>query len=70
MIDIGAELQRAFDEWYEKGKAEQVRRARWRGAGFGDYECSLCGFSVYGDQYHYCPNCGAKMYEEKDNAVD
>lgn len=39
-----------------------VKEARWKGAGMGDYYCSLCG-SVYsgGDEYNFCPNCGAKM---------
>ena len=36
-----------------------------------DYECSICGYvcSTFttnikpSDEYHYCPNCGAKMKE-------
>jgi hypothetical protein len=35
---------------------------RWKGAGMGDYLCSLC-WEVYsgGNEFKYCPNCGAKM---------
>ena len=25
------------------------------------YECSVCGFNVYGYRSNYCPNCGARM---------
>lgn len=35
----------------------------WRMQIAGD-ECSACGFQHYGtciSDYHYCPNCGAKM---------
>ena len=50
-----------------------VRRGRWES--FEDvfmetcYQCSECGLSFYladggtpkENEYHYCPNCGAKM---------
>ena len=38
------------------------REGRWKGAGMGDYYCSLCQ-EMYsgGDEYNFCPNCGAKM---------
>ena len=41
------------------------REARWKGAGLGDYYCSLC-CSQYsgGDKYNICPNCGAQMESE------
>lgn len=41
---------------------EPVREGRWKGAGLGDYYCSLC-CSQYsgGDEFNYCPDCGAKM---------
>ena len=42
--------------------AEPIRQARWKGAGMGDYMCSLCNEVVTGNRYHYCPNCGAKMH--------
>lgn len=37
------------------------REGRWKGAGFGDYYCSLCQETVSGDEYSYCPHCGAFM---------
>jgi rubrerythrin len=46
---------------YNAGYRKQ-KDGRWKGAGLGDYYCSLC-CSTYsgGDEYNYCPNCGAKM---------
>ena len=55
-----------------------LRHGRWES--FEDvfmetcYQCSECGFSFYladggtpkENEYHYCPNCGAKMEEGKD----
>lgn len=41
---------------------EEVKHARWKGAGMGDYYCSLCCETYSGgDGFAYCPNCGAKM---------
>lgn len=34
---------------------------RWKGAGMGDYRCSLCDEIVSGDHHNYCPSCGAYM---------
>jgi hypothetical protein len=39
---------------------DQQAIGRWKGAGFGDYNCSLCSETVNG-KTKYCPNCGAKM---------
>ena len=53
-----------------------VRHGRWES--FEDvfmetcYQCSECGLSFYladggtpkENEYHYCPNCGAKMEDE------
>lgn len=46
---------------YKAGYRKQSE-GRWKGAGMGDYLCSEC-WSVYsgGDEYNYCPDCGAKM---------
>jgi rubrerythrin len=46
---------------YNAGYRKQ-KDGRWKGAGLGDYYCSLC-CSTYsgGDEYNYCPNCGANM---------
>ena len=32
------------------------------------YTCSVCG--EHSNRYDYCPNCGAKMDEEKENTHD
>lgn len=57
---------------YFKNKADvvEVRHGEWKPC-FEDWrkqiegdECSVCGFQHYGTtirDYHYCPNCGAKM---------
>ena len=39
----------------------EVKEARWKGAGMGDYYCSLCQETVSGNEFKYCPFCGAKM---------
>ena len=39
----------------------EVREARWKGAGVGDYYCSLCQETVGGNNFRFCPYCGAKM---------
>ena len=45
-------------------KNSEKRKARWKGAGLGDYYCSLCNETYSGgDTFKYCPNCGAQMYE-------
>ena len=61
MIDIGADLQRAFDEGYEKGKADRPQ-GEWIDidtlvlAG----QCSVC--RKWSDiRGNYCPWCGAHM---------
>ena len=38
-----------------------VGSARWKGAGMGDYYCSLCQEVVTGNEFKFCPHCGAKM---------
>lgn len=55
-------------------EAEPVKHGEWKPC-FEDYrkqiegnECSACGFQIYGsrmDMFRYCPNCGAKMEEDK-----
>ena len=39
----------------------EVQEARWKGAGMGDYYCSLCQETVSGNKFKYCPYCGAIM---------
>lgn len=71
MIDIGADLKRAFDDGYEKGKADRPRgewKRRLVDNGFNaDWVCSECGYRVKTDfvSFHFCPNCGARMKEKE-----
>lgn len=41
--------------------ATSQREGRWKGAGMGDYRCSLCDETVGGNHHNYCPSCGAYM---------
>ena len=44
---------------------ETERTARWKGAGMGDYYCSLC--CEVGDvRAQRCPNCNALMYTDEE----
>ena len=40
--------------------AVPVVHGRWKGAGTGDYYCSVCQ-QLVNPRTNYCPNCGAKM---------
>lgn len=44
------------------------REARWKGAGMGEYYCSLCCGTVSGDREQRCPECNALMYTDKEYA--
>ena len=58
-------------------EAEPVRHGHWEWndyGGFGNYHCTVCRHIPYGKfsrmhrlNYMYCPYCGAKMDEEKEN---
>ena len=61
-IAIGVEFKRC-DEC-KRGE----REARWKGAGMGDYYCSLCQHTISG-RTKFCPECGAKM-DEWEEAED
>lgn len=57
--------------------ADVVERksARWKGAGLGDYYCSLCNetYSIGAERvndWHFCPNCGADMRPDPLKEVD
>lgn len=55
--------------------AEPVRHGRWIEVDVGDccYRCSECGFirdAYLLDIGNYCPQCGAKMDEEKENGIN
>lgn len=44
--------------------AEPVRHGHWEWD--GDYICSNCGERGHRNKWNYCPNCGAKMDESKE----
>lgn len=57
-----ADMRDAFDTIVDlQPTVEPTKHGRWKGAGMGDYMCSLCATVVSGNRYHYCPNCGARM---------
>ena len=50
----------------------ECKHARWKGAGLGDYYCSLCNetYSIGAERvknWNNCPNCGAKMDGGQDD---
>ncbi len=42
-------------------KDENIREGRWKGAGMGEYYCSLCCHTVSGNELRVCPECHARM---------
>lgn len=52
---------------FHTADVEEVRHGKWRDEreDFGTYVCSVCNRPC-GNQYNYCPNCGAKMDKEKE----
>lgn len=54
----------------ELPSAQPVRHAKLLNAHpYG--ECSNCGYLIdIREEFNYCPNCGAKMYEEDDDETD
>ena len=44
------------------------KEARWKGAGMGDYYCSLCCETVSGNRELRCHKCNALMYTDKEYA--
>ena len=58
--EIGAML-----DYFPAADVAEVRHGRWIEASAEDpcyYRCAECGW-LSDDEYHYCPNCGAKMTE-------
>ncbi len=47
---------------------EERKEGKWIDAKWDGEKCSLCGWSIddtyYAKQFNYCPNCGARMYED------
>lgn len=53
-----------------------VRHGRWEDYEENTWQCSECGELFYledgtpqENEYRYCPNCGAKMDEEKEDEL-
>ena len=42
------------------------QQARWKGAGMGDYYCSMCCETASGNRDRHCPACGAEMYTDAE----
>ena len=58
------DLKESRDGCYN-GETEKL--ARWKGAGMGEYYCSLC--CEVGDiRERVCPHCHASMYTDKEYA--
>lgn len=75
-IDIDGMIKALRDE--KEADVATVVHGRWTGgymksdSGQWYYEkpsCSECGEESFGFS-KYCPNCGAKMYEEDENGLD
>lgn len=73
-MDIGKELEKAFNDGYEQGKNDDVQHGKWERtditeeSGWTLYRCSCCNWhTTYyysfsaSPTYNFCPNCGAKM---------
>ena len=61
---VSAELEVYIKKVFDDAPAADVApvvHGRWKGAGMGDYYCSLCCEEVSGNRHKFCPNCGAKM---------
>ena len=51
-------------------EAEPRKHGRWRKTAYGYAKCSVCEELNTNDYFNYCPDCGAKMDEEADDATD
>ena len=58
----------AAEDIYSAGYRKQ-EEARWKGAGMGDYYCSLCQHQI-SERTKFCPNCGAKMDEWEEDGME
>ena len=54
----------AVDVVKEAPTIDPVKHGKWERLNTAQYDgfrCSCCGKFVFGDQWNYCPNCGARM---------
>lgn len=63
-------------EWLEKEVVDNTDEDFvWKIEQWQSARCSVCGkyhttpYMYYFDDYNYCPHCGAKMTEGRDNEV-
>ena len=57
------EAVKAFEELEERGEGRWIVGRDDDGVTFG--YCSRCGMVNYAGKTNYCPNCGAKMTEDR-----
>lgn len=73
------EIRRAYDNMKKTADVQPVTHGEWLGTEYDGYsdgfpvyttwKCSNCGaeFECEDMDFHYCPNCGAKMDKEQKN---
>ena len=65
MMDIGKDLQRAYNDGYEHGKMDATKYGEWVEISSAHiYEHIDCGYHVMTadiEEYQFCPRCGARM---------
>ena len=75
---ISKDYQDGYDLGYKKGYVDgakdfQPKKGKWTYIGISEvtglkiYKCNVCNKRTYGSQ-NFCPNCGADMRKEKQNA--
>ena len=81
-IDADALKQKIFAHWYTCEEIDEtidafptanvVEVVHGKNIGGGAFECSVCGFrdNYHDYEVHYCPNCGAKMDERREDNDD
>ena len=73
--NAGIEASISYIEGLSAADVAEVRHGRWSPVAFGigicttKYQCSVCKQDKYVDRpCKYCPNCGARMDKEDENA--
>ena len=74
LVEIARQLKRMNDRAEPKHGQWLSIKVMDDEADFGETdgaECSACGYTTINDYwaktyYHYCPNCGARMYEVEE----
>lgn len=68
-VDIVSECAEIIRD-LPSAEVEPVKRGKWipLEEEIGLYECSVCGHKILRVECNYCPNCGAKMDLEGEEA--